>query len=99
VYAIKKMDHKTSKIVGIVIRLQDLTYQSLSEQKTGEVCRAFIEDFGEPLAEILLAIHTMTQEKIGPLTEKQKEILFATRDRCTEMERLYKDFRKVGSVI
>lgn len=98
-YGIKKKDHKTAKVVGILIRLQDLTHQSLSEQKTGEVCRAFIEDFGEPLAEILLAIHTVTQEKIGPLTEKQKEILFAARERCREMERIYHDFRKVGSLI
>lgn len=98
-YIVKKIENKTAKITGVLILLQDLTRQSLSEKETGEVCRAFIADFKEPLEEIQMAIHTSIQETIGPLTEKQKEILYAARDKCEEMEKLYWDFRKVGKIL
>lgn len=97
VYIVKKIENEKSKIIGVLILLQDLARQSLSEQETGEVCRAFIQDFREPLAEIQMALYTITHEAVGPLTEKQKEILYAARDKCEEMEKLYRDFRKVGN--
>lgn len=98
VYFIKKIGNGP-KVTGVLILLQDLTRQSLSEQETGKVCRVFIHDFREPLAEIQMAIYTVTQETVGPLTEKQKELLFVARDRCEEMEKLYRDFRKVGKIL
>lgn len=97
-YPVKKIGNGF-KITSVLILLQDLTLQSLSEQETGEVCRAFINDFKEPLEEIQIALYTMIQESAGPLTEKQKEILYATRDRCEQMKKLYQDFQKIGRIL
>lgn len=99
VYLIKKTGNKYSKAIGVLIFLQDLTLKSLSEQNTSEVCLTLIKDFKEPLAEILLAIHTTMQEKAGPLTEKQKEILFAAQERGEDLEKLYQEFEKVGKTL
>lgn len=85
-----------SKIHIVLILLQDLTRQSLSEKETGNLCRMFIQDLQAPLAEIQMAIFTTVQEKVAPLTEKQKEILFIAQDKCEEIEKLYKEFIKIS---
>lgn len=87
-----------SKTTGVFVILQDLTHHSLSALKTGEILRTFMQEFQAPLEEIHLAIHTTLQESVGPLTEKQKEILNAARGRCDKLEVLYEDFQKISEM-
>jgi signal transduction histidine kinase len=95
VYRIK--NHKNT-LGGVLILLQDLTRQSLSEQETKNIYKTFIHDFQAPLDEIQMALFATVQEKIGPLTEKQKEILYIARDKCEELEKLYQDFLKISEI-
>jgi len=88
----------SSQIKNVLLVLQDLTRQSVSELETEQVCSTFIHNFQAPLAEIQMAIHTIIQETAGPLTETQKEILYAARDKGEEIERLYQGFRKLSHI-
>lgn len=87
-----------SKIIGVFIILQDLTHHSLSALETGEIFRAFLQDFQAPLSEIQIAIHMSLQETAGRLTEKQKEVLYGARDKCDELEVLYEDLLKASQI-
>lgn len=98
-YPIKqKNGFNHSKIVGVFVILQGLTHHSLSAIKTGEIFRTIIEGFQAPLAEVEMAVHTSLQETAGPLTEKQKEVLYGARDKCDELEILYQDLLKVSQI-
>jgi PAS domain-containing protein len=96
-YPIKgKNDFDHSKVIGVFVILQGLTHDSLSAIKAGKIFRTVIQDFQASLAEIQMAIHTSLQETAGPLTEKQKEVLYGARDKCDELETLSQDLLKVS---
>jgi len=99
VYPIKNIDPASAlKFTGVLILLHDPTRQTLSGREKSEIYKTFIQDFQAILTEIQMAIHTSLQETAGSLTEKQKELLLAAREKGEALERLYQDFRKVSGV-
>jgi len=87
-----------SKFIGVLIILEDISRHSLASVKTGEVLKTFLHDFQAPLTEIQMAIHTSLQEKAGPLTEKQQDVLYAAREKCEELRKLYLELRRISSI-
>lgn len=99
VYTVKNVNNiNNSHSAAVLIILQDRTRQTLLEKDNEEIYRTFIHDFQAPLTEIQIALFASLQETIGPLTEKQKEILYAAQEKCEELENLYQDFRKISEI-
>lgn len=90
-YPIKNI-HNSHLNMGVLIRLQDLRSQSQSGKELKEECNTFIHNFQAPLREIHMAIHTILQKSTGPITAKQKELLYIARENCDEVDKLYQEF-------
>jgi len=98
-YPIKRLSPNNSQeLDGVVLILQDLMRQPLAEISKAEVYETLIHEFQSPLNEIHMAIHTCLQEKAGPLTEKQEEILCAAREKCDYLEKLCIDLLNFSQV-
>jgi len=98
-YPIRKVTGKGYKgLKGVAIVLQDLMRQPLSEISKADVYETLVHEFQSPLTEIHMAIHLCLQGVVGPLTEKQQEILFAARDKCDYLEKLYYDLCHLSEV-
>lgn len=97
-YAYPMPNHTKSQDFRVLIVLRDVRLQSADERESEQIIQSFIHDLHPLLADVEMAIYTSLQEEIGPLTEKQKEILYAARDRAEEIDQLYKDFLKISGV-
>ncbi|HCC25170.1 MAG TPA: hypothetical protein DEP85_06665 [Holosporales bacterium] len=88
-YPIKRESSKNLEFEGILIILQDLLHKPFSEERKADAYERLTHDFRPPLNEVRMAIHLLCVEgAAGPLTEKQKEILMATREKCDYMENI-----------
>jgi len=98
-YPIKKgygYDHQ--ELEGVVIVLQDLMRQPFSEMTKTDVYETVIHEFQSPLTDIHMAIHLCVEEAAGPLNERQKEVLFAARDKCDYLEKLCQDLLNLSQI-
>ena len=97
-YAYPMPNHKKSQDFRVLMVLRDVRLQSADERESEQIIRTFINELQVPLIEIEMAIYTILQGEIGPLTEKQKDILYAARDKSEVIDRMYKDFLKISGM-
>jgi PAS domain S-box-containing protein len=65
---------------GVILVLKDVTeHRQVEELKSGLISTVSHE-LKTPLTSIRMAIHLLLEEKIGPLTEKQVDLLLAARE-------------------
>ena len=65
---------------GVVMTLKDVTEQRLQDELKRGVISTVSHQLKTPLTSIRMAIHLLLEEKVGPLTEKQAELLVAARE-------------------
>jgi signal transduction histidine kinase/HAMP domain-containing protein len=65
---------------GVVIVLQDVTQLRQQDDLKRGVIRTVSHQLRTPLTSIRMAIHLLLEEKVGPLTEKQAELLVTARE-------------------
>jgi two-component system, NtrC family, sensor histidine kinase KinB len=65
---------------GVVMTLKDVTEQRHQEDLKRGVISTVSHQLKTPLTSMRMAIHLLLEEKVGPLTEKQAELLIAARE-------------------
>ncbi len=75
------------ELIGIILILKDVTDQLEQDELKKGVISTVSHQLKTPLTSIRMAIHLLLDEKIGPLTPKQQELLIAARE---DSERLHK---------
>jgi PAS domain S-box-containing protein len=74
------MTDRDGHLTGVILVLKDVTeHRQVEELKSGLISTVSHE-LKTPLTSIRMAIHLLLEEKIGPLTEKQVELLLAARE-------------------
>ena len=74
------MTDREGHLTGVILVLKDVTeHRQVEELKSGLISTVSHE-LKTPLTSIRMAIHLLLEEKIGPLTEKQVELLLAARE-------------------
>jgi signal transduction histidine kinase len=74
------------QLTGIIFVLQDVTQLRQQEEIKRGVVSTVSHQLKTPLTSIRMAIHLLLDEKVGPLTEKQVELLVAANE---DSERLH----------
>jgi two-component system, NtrC family, sensor histidine kinase KinB len=65
---------------GVVMTLKDVTEQRRQDELKRGVISTVSHQLKTPLTSMRMAIHLLLEEKVGPLTEKQAELLVAARE-------------------
>ncbi|MHC1728458.1 MAG: ATP-binding protein [Syntrophobacteraceae bacterium] len=73
-------------LTGVILILKDVTQQLHQDELKGGVISTVSHQLKTPLTSLRLAVYLLLEEKVGPLTPKQAELLFAARD---ESDRLH----------
>jgi len=85
--AMAPITDRRERLSGMILMMRDVT----EERRLDEMQRGMISTVSHqlktPLTSVRMAIHLLLEEKVGPLTEKQVELLLAARD---DSERLYR---------
>ena len=75
------------ELIGIILILKDVTDQLEQDELKKGVISTVSHQLKTPLTSIRMALHLLLEEKVGPLTPKQMELLIAAQE---DSERLHK---------
>jgi signal transduction histidine kinase len=86
------------QLVGVTLMLTDVTrLRRLDEVKTGLISTVSHE-LKTPLTSIRLAIHVLLNEKLGPLSPQQMEILATARQDSDRLHRVIEDLLDISRI-
>ncbi len=95
--AIPIFDHPR-QLVGVTLMLADVTrLRRLDEVKTGLISTVSHE-LKTPLTSLRLAIHVLLNEKLGPLSPQQMEILATARQDSDRLYRVIEDLLDISRI-
>ncbi|MFA5181743.1 MAG: ATP-binding protein [Syntrophales bacterium] len=87
-------------LTGVILILKDVTEQRHVEELKSGLISTVSHQLKTPLTSIRMAIHLLLEEKVGPLTEKQLELLLAAREESDLLHRILSkllDIRRIES--
>jgi signal transduction histidine kinase len=83
---------------GIVLVLKDVTqFWQQDEMKRG-IVSTVSHQLKTPLTSIRMAIHLMLEEKVGPLTEKQVELMLAAREDSDRLHNILNNLLDISRI-
>lgn len=86
------------KLSGVILMMKDVTEQRrLNEMKRG-IISTVSHQLKTPLTSVRMAIHLLLEEKVGPLTEKQVELLLAAREDSDLLYRILTDLLDISRI-
>ncbi|SEM10788.1 PAS domain S-box-containing protein [Syntrophus gentianae] len=89
---------RRGNLSGMILMMQDITEQRrLSEMKRGMISTVS-HQLKTPLTSVRMAVHLLLEEKIGPLTEKQEELLLAAREESDLLYRILTDLLDISRI-
>jgi len=72
--------NREMQITGVILLLKDVTEQRRLEEMQSGIVSTVSHQLKTPLTSIRMAVHLLLEEKVGPLNEKQAELLLAARE-------------------
>jgi NtrC-family two-component system sensor histidine kinase KinB len=82
---------ENGSVAGAAVVLQDITRLFHFDELKNNLVATVAHEFRTPLTSLRMAIHLCTEEAVGPLTNKQAELLFAARDDCERLQTIVDD--------
>jgi signal transduction histidine kinase len=87
-----------SGIVGATIVLQDVTRLMRFDELKNDLVATVAHEFRTPLTSLRMAIHLCAEEVVGPLTDKQAELVGAARDECERLQGIVDDLLDLSRI-
>ena len=78
-------------VVAVTVLLQDVTRLLRLDELKDDLVATVAHEFRTPLTSLRMAIHLCLEEVAGPTTEKQRDLLGASRGDCERLQRLVDD--------
>ena len=85
-------------VVGATVILQDVTRLRRLEELKNDVVATVAHEFRTPLTSLRMAVHLCTEQVVGPLTEKQAELLNTAREDCDRLQAMVDDLLDVSRI-
>jgi len=73
-------------VSGVTVVLQDVTRLLRFDELKNNLVATVAHEFRTPLTSLRMAIHLCAEESVGPLTEKQADLLHAAREDCERLQ-------------
>jgi two-component system, NtrC family, sensor histidine kinase KinB len=91
---------RDGQLTGVILILKDVTEQRHVEELKSGLISTVSHQLKTPLTSIRMAIHLLLEEKVGPLTERQIDLLLAAREESDLLHRILSkllDIRRIES--
>lgn len=85
-------------ISGATIVLQDVTRLMRFDELKNDLVATVAHEFRTPLTSLRMAIHLCAGEAVGPLTEKQADLMFAARQDCERLQSIVDDLLDLSRI-
>jgi signal transduction histidine kinase len=94
--AVPIVDGDDKRFIGVTLVLGDVTnLRRLDEMKSG-LLSVVSHELKTPLTSIRMAAHLLLEERVGPLNQKQTELLMASRDDADRLHRIIENLLDMG---
>ncbi|MBI3304264.1 MAG: HAMP domain-containing protein, partial [Deltaproteobacteria bacterium] len=78
-------------IVGATVILQDVTRLRRFDELKSDLVATVAHELRTPLTSLRMAIHLCLEQVVGPVTEKQADLLHAAREDCERLQAMVND--------
>ncbi|HYR18815.1 MAG TPA: ATP-binding protein [Myxococcales bacterium] len=85
-------------VVGATIVLQDVTRLLRFDELKNDLVATVAHEFRTPLTSLRMAIHILVEGTVGPLTEKQADLLYAAREDCERLQGIVDDLLDLSRI-
>ena len=85
-------------IIGVTIVLQDVTRLRRFDELKNDLVATVAHEFRTPLTSLRMAIHLCLEQVVGPLTEKQTDLLYAAREDCDRLQGMVDDLLDLSRI-
>ena len=86
------------KVTGVVIIISDITLEKEQNEMKRGVVSTVSHQLRTPLTSIRMSLHLLLEEKVGTLTEKQVELLFAARDESDRLHSILEQLLNISRI-
>ncbi|HEX8909203.1 MAG TPA: ATP-binding protein [Anaeromyxobacteraceae bacterium] len=85
-------------ITGATLVLQDVTRLMRFDELKNDLVATVAHEFRTPLTSLRMAIHLCAAETVGPLTEKQADLMFSARQDCERLQSIVDDLLDLSRI-
>jgi len=85
-------------IVGATIVLQDVTRLMRFDELKNDLVATVAHEFRTPLTSLRMAMHLLAEEVVGPLGEKQADLVLAARQDCERLQAIVDDLLDLSRI-
>lgn len=85
-------------IVGTTVILQDVTRLRRFDELKNDMVATVAHEFRTPLTSLRMAIHLCLEQVVGPVTEKQADLLHAAREDCERLQAMVDDLLDLSRI-
>lgn len=85
-------------VAGTTIVLQDVTRLQRFDELKNDMVATVAHEFRTPLTSLQMAIHLCAEQVVGPLTEKQADLLHAAREDCDRLRSIVEELLDLSRI-
>jgi two-component system, NtrC family, sensor histidine kinase KinB len=85
-------------LIGATVVLQDVTRLLRFDELKNDLVATVAHEFRTPLTSLRMAIHLCIEGAVGPLNDKQLDLLLAAREDCERLQRIVDDLLDLARV-
>lgn len=93
-----KMADSSGEMFGVLMVLQDVTqFRELDHMKSDFIA-TLSHEFRTPLTSINMSVDILNQEILGPLNERQRELIISTKEDCYRLTKLARELLQLSKL-
>jgi PAS domain S-box-containing protein len=92
------MRDEEGRLLGAVTLLADITRLREIDRLKSEFIATASHELRTPLTSVQMGVHLLLESAVGPLTDRQREVLTLCRDDCARLERLMRDLLDLSRI-
>ncbi|MCY1017979.1 HAMP domain-containing sensor histidine kinase [Pyxidicoccus sp. MSG2] len=89
---------ETGEVVGATVILQDVTRLRRFDELKNDLVATVAHEFRTPLTSLRMAVHLVAEGVVGPVTEKQADLLSAAREDCERLQGIVDDLLDLSRI-
>jgi signal transduction histidine kinase len=89
---------ESGDVVGATVILQDVTRLRRFDELKNDLVATVAHEFRTPLTSLRMAIHLCAEGVVGPVTEKQADLLYAAREDCERLQGIVDDLLDLSRI-
>ncbi|MBN1205912.1 MAG: HAMP domain-containing protein [Myxococcaceae bacterium] len=89
---------ESGDVVGATVILQDVTRLRRFDELKNDLVATVAHEFRTPLTSLRMAIHLCAEGVVGPVTEKQADLLSAAREDCERLQGIVDDLLDLSRI-